>query len=171
MKRARIYNVIFPIWTLMFFPPTIFIALAGNFIIDSAVLLIAGACLHIGKKQDMTLGKFYGKAIWKVWLLGFLADFIGTIPLWLIFEFGIIQIPQEMNIAIYTNLFHHAGALALVLVCIAIAGVWIYFFNFRIALKKALENQREKRVISLSLAIITAPWTLLIPTELFLHTL
>ena len=169
MKKARVYNVIFPIWALMFFPPTIFIALAGNFIVDSVVLLIAGACLRIGAREEQTLGRFYGRSIIKVWLLGFLADFIGTLPLWIIFEFGLIEVAPEMTAAIYTNLFQNTGAVLLVLACIAIAGVCIYFFNYRFSLKKSLPEVRERKAVSLVLAIVTAPWTLLLPTELFLH--
>jgi len=35
MKQIKLNNVIFPIWMLLFIPPVIFIALIGNFIIDS----------------------------------------------------------------------------------------------------------------------------------------
>ncbi|HOO12660.1 MAG TPA: hypothetical protein PK684_06890 [Bacillota bacterium] len=35
MKHIKFYNVIFPIWFLMFFPPVVLLTLAGNFIIGS----------------------------------------------------------------------------------------------------------------------------------------
>lgn len=38
MKQVKLYNVIFPIWLLLIFPPVALIALAGNFIIDSLVI-------------------------------------------------------------------------------------------------------------------------------------
>ena len=39
VKKVKLYNVIFPTWFLMFFPPVILITLLGNFVIDSLVLL------------------------------------------------------------------------------------------------------------------------------------
>ena len=37
----KLYNVLFPFWMLILFPQMWWIVLPGNFIIDSAVLLIS----------------------------------------------------------------------------------------------------------------------------------
>ena len=37
-KDTTLYNVFFPIWLMMLFPPVIFAALPANFLIDLAVL-------------------------------------------------------------------------------------------------------------------------------------
>ena len=39
MKDDKLYNIIFPVWLFLFFPPVILITLAGNFIIDSLVVI------------------------------------------------------------------------------------------------------------------------------------
>lgn len=34
----KLYNLIFPFWILYFFPPFIFVAILGNFIIDASII-------------------------------------------------------------------------------------------------------------------------------------
>ena len=71
MKRTtKLYNVIFPIWFLLFFPPVILITLVGNYIIDSLVII---ACFFVYKLADLEfdLKTLYKKSILKVWLYGF----------------------------------------------------------------------------------------------------
>lgn len=77
MQPVKLYNVIFPIWLIIFLPPLIFIGLVGNFIIDSLVIL---ACFDIYKLSAIqnSAKAFYLKTIFKVWLYGFLADIIGA---------------------------------------------------------------------------------------------
>ena len=60
MKDLKTYNVIFPIWFLLFYPPIIFITLIGNYIIDSIVMI---ACFYLirGVKGQFELKDFYKK--------------------------------------------------------------------------------------------------------------
>ena len=54
-KGARLYNVLFPLWLLMLAPQVWLILLPANFVVDTAVLLIAAAILkaeHLGKLAD-----------------------------------------------------------------------------------------------------------------------
>lgn len=72
MKQIILYNIIFPIWFLLFFPPVIFITLAGNLIIDSLVLVACFFIFNIAKTQ-INLNTFYKKSIIEsvaVWLFG-----------------------------------------------------------------------------------------------------
>ena len=74
-KDYKLYNMILPPFTLMFMAPLLLaITLAGNFIIDSIVLLAVS--LFVFRKIDW---KFYGKNIFKVWGLGFAGDIVGVI--------------------------------------------------------------------------------------------
>lgn len=69
-KEMRLYNLIFPTFMLFAFHPILLsISLAGNFIIDSLILIIIS--LIIFKNLDLTL---YKRAILKVWICGFIAD-------------------------------------------------------------------------------------------------
>ena len=46
----------------------------------------------------------------------------------------------------------------------ALAGVCIYFFDKRVMGKCDLLTDRERHLVALSLAVVTAPWTFFIPT-------
>jgi len=39
LKDIKFYNIIFPLWFVLFLPPVIFITLVGNFVIDSLVVI------------------------------------------------------------------------------------------------------------------------------------
>lgn len=58
MRDIKLYNVIFPIWFIMFYPPIILVTLAGNFIIDSLVLLASAYAFGL-VSADQTLGLIY----------------------------------------------------------------------------------------------------------------
>lgn len=68
-EQTKLYNIIFPVWLLIFFPPVILVSLVGNWIIDSIVLT---ACYFLLKpNQEWSWLKFYKKNIVKVWFFGF----------------------------------------------------------------------------------------------------
>lgn len=78
--EVRLYNMILPPFMLMMFSPLLWlISLAGNFIIDSVMVIIISLIMF--RKIS---GEFYKKSILKVWLLGFASDFIGVIYLFFI---------------------------------------------------------------------------------------
>ena len=49
---VKLYNVLFPFWMLILFPQMWWIVLPGNFVIDSAVLLISMMALKIADKKQ-----------------------------------------------------------------------------------------------------------------------
>ena len=60
MKQIKLYNVIFLIWILLFFPPVIFITLIGNFMIDTLVIIfvmLVSACFIFIFNYKFTLKK------------------------------------------------------------------------------------------------------------------
>lgn len=142
--KTKLYNVLFPVWMLMMFPVMWLIILPGNFIIDSLVLLIT---MKIPNYADKKL--FYKKHILKIFLFGMLADIIGALFIFLmmyIFEIG------NMGDELYLTI---PGLL--------IAGLMIFIFNYFITFKKL--DKKERLRLSLIFAIITAPYTYLIPTS------
>ena len=75
MKDVKLYNMILPPFILFAIVPIFWlISLVGNFVIDSVVLMIISLVIY--KRFS---GKLYKKAIIKVWLLGFAADFVGVL--------------------------------------------------------------------------------------------
>ena len=159
-RETRLYNVILPIWMLLLFPQVWLIVIPGNLIVDMAVLLLALAALrHAGK------GAVVRQLWWKLWLLGFAADAVGVtwmflgvllyIPLGSLWESTVGHIAH--------NAFAHPAAFLWTLAGVALAGACIYFFDRRAMRGCPLLTPRERHVIALALAVVTAPWLFFIP--------
>lgn len=146
-NQTKLYNIILPIWLLVLFPQVWLIVIPGNLIIDCAVLLLTlGALRHTEKKAVLK------KVWWKLWLLGFLSDFVGI--LWMLLGL-ICDIP--------TTPFRSPLSFLWTFIAIVFAGVCIYFFDKRAMRSCEQLTAREQHLIALVMAIVTAPWTFLIP--------
>ena len=171
MKEIKLYNVIFPIWFLLFFPPVIFITLIGNYVIDSVILLL---CFYAFKLSQDQINKktFYKKNILKVWLFGFLADIIGAA---ILFALGIwgdyLGVPNEIMSGINYDPFSQPLAVVIILCSMLISGAFIFIFNYYITFAKQVEDRKLRFKLALTIAIITIPWTFLLPTKLFYNGL
>ena len=169
MKKIKLYNVIFPIWLLLFFPPVILITLSGNFIIDSLVIL---ACFKIFKLVDSqyNLKSYYKKSIIKVWLFGFLADFIGAI---ILFVLGILGdsfgLAYELIYGINYDPFSNLLAVFIILLAILVSGIFIFLFNYKITFRELIRDSNTRFKVALTIAIVTMPWTFLLPTKWFYY--
>ena len=161
-KDIRLYNVLFPIWVLMFWPtpPVILITLFGNLAIDCGVLYVTLRVLkHPQKKEVM-------KGLWpKFWGYGFLADIIGAVWLWVtLCFFDILNLSFHLNFSIILlNPWRDPLSFLWTLSGVAVAGVCIYLFDKRAMKNCDLLDQRQIRIIALTMAIVTAPWLFLVP--------
>lgn len=162
MKRpVRLYNVLLPIWLLFLLPTVWLVVLPGNLVIDCAVVFLTLLALKHTQK-----GAVLRFAWWRVWLLGFGADFVGVLfllPTMFLLDF----LPEPWRFLlepVMYNPFKSWLAFVVTLIAVAVAGVCIYFFD-RLALRKcpALDG-RQRHIVALTLAIVTAPWTFFIPT-------
>ncbi|MBQ9940073.1 MAG: hypothetical protein IJO74_00830 [Clostridia bacterium] len=143
-KDVKLYNVLFPFWMLLLFPQVWLIVLPENFIIDSLVLIISMLALKIPRKKQ-----FYKHHILKIYGFGILSDIIGSAYMFLLmwaFEVG------SMGDELY-----------LTLPALFISAVLIFILNYFVTLKKTDKILRFK--LSLIFAIITAPYTFLIPSS------
>ena len=163
-KESKLYNVIFPIWFLLIFPVGWFLILPANFLIDSIVLLICYKVLDVARKEN------YKKAILKVWLCGFLADLIGAGLLFATQAPGSDWWYEYITGPVAYNPFDNIYALLYVCIAILLSGIVIYFFNRRFCLQKTGLNARQKHIVALALAIATAPYLFLLPTQLMSST-
>ena len=131
MKQIKLYNVIFPIWFLLFFPPIIIITLLGNYIIDSLVII---GCFFVYKlkSKEFSLKSFYKGSIIKVWLYGFLADFIGAVILFIIGMFGedVFGLSYELTSAICYDPFSHSWAVIIIVVAMLVSTYFVFIFNY-----------------------------------------
>lgn len=150
----KYYNVLFPIWLILIFPPVIFLLIPGNFIIDSIVLLITLKCLKTSIKET------YLKTIIKVVITGFLSDIIGALFLVL----GLF-LPDIISQNIPWNPFNNILSVLYVIIAILISSLSIYFINK----KWSFKDNPNKHIISLALAIFTAPFLFLVPSSLLYY--
>lgn len=167
--NKKLYNVIFPIWFILFFPPVIFITLMGNYVIDSLVIV---ACFYMFKLDNTqnNLKTFYKKSISKVWMFGFLADFIGAAILFLLSILGdLLRLPNELITGINYDPFSHPGAVLIIIFSMLISGAFILFFNNKFTFGKLIEDKSLRLKVAITIAIVTIPWTFLLPTKWFYH--
>ncbi len=149
-KDIRLYNALFPIWFLHLFPNVAWpLILAGNFAIDSAVLLICAKLQWLDGKE------LWKKHIVPVWLIGFLSDFIGAALTFLIYTV-LVPFPDVPNLYVFP------WATLLALPGTAMAGVLIYVLNKHLTFRKSDLYDYDIRRLCLCLAVFTAPYTMLI---------
>ena len=165
-KQVKLYNVIFPIWILMFWPnpPVILLTLFGNLAIDALVLYLALRALKVPER-----GGVMKTAWWRVWLSGFLADVIGAAWLalglfgaWALDEKGVSWV-NDFAMAMTVNPFRHPLALVWTAIGVAIAGVCIYFLDRRALKKCGGLDDHQRHAAALVMAVVTAPWLFFIP--------
>ena len=169
-KQTRLYNIILPIWLLVLFPQILVFIIPGNLVVDCAVLFLTLRALKHTQK-----GAVMKQLWWKFWLLGFAADAVGVVwlflggfaPLWLTETQG-ISLDWHYDTLRYLmhNPFGHPAAFLWTLVGVAGSGVCIYFFDKRAMKSCGLLTDREKRVTALAMAIATAPYLFFIPTHI-----
>lgn len=158
-KNVKFYNVLFPVWLLFLFPMTWLIVIPGNFLIDTAVLLIA---LYVFKVKEIKT--FYLKTILWVFLFGFLADILGGLVLLLTqFMGGDGWIYEFIVKPVAMNPFDNVYSFLYTLLAVIISGILIFVFNRFISFRKC-NDKKLKTKIALVLAIVTAPYLFLFPT-------
>lgn len=177
-RPTRLYNLIFPVWVILsplilplsaMIPPFLVICvivLVGNFIIDFLVVWLALRLLRITDAWHQAK-----RVILKVWIFGFIADTIGAL-LMLGASTVCQKLPQEGIMqgfyhALMYRPFAHPLALLYTVACILLTGALIYCFNSIFCLQKAGLADRTRRCVALALAVITAPWTFLLPYTIF----
>ncbi len=160
MKQTRLYNVIFPIWLLFLVPAVWLIVLPANLIIDCVVVLLTLTALKHTQKRAVLK-----QVWWGVWLMGFGADFVGALFLLpSMFLLGFLPEPWDSWLEpVMYNPFKSWLAFVITLLAVALSGVCIYFFD-RWGMRSCTElTDRERHLLCLTLAIVTAPWAFFIP--------
>ena len=164
MENKKLYNIILPIWLLIYVPKVWLITMPANFVIDSVVLFVAMNLLKVEKVKEN-----FSKCIFKVWIFGFLADFVGVIFM-MIGAFGFFNQGQsKIGEALRWNPFDNPIAFIWTLISVTIAGVSIYFLDKKFALRGLNMEESIKNKIAIVMAIVTAPYVMFIPTNAFIN--
>ena len=163
-KQTRLYNVLFPAWflALLLFPFCLLV-IFGNLVIDCLVLFLTLLALRHARK-----GAVMGKLWWKLWLLGYAADLAGAA--WMFLGWLLSMLPEPLGPFFEPLLsghmlrpWSHPLTFCWTLAGVALAGVCIYFFDKRAMKKCELLDERQKHVIALTMAVVTAPWLFFVP--------
>ena len=161
-KSVKLYNLFLPLWLIFWFPSYLWlIVIPVNYIIDRLVLTLSLK----GQEDRKTICRKY---TWKIWLAGFLADFVGMlIILGSMMLFSAIDVPflNDTADALVANAFTSIPALLITLIAIAVAGLLIFVIDRRILKNSGLDAAQIKKS-ALYLALITAPYLYLIPSAL-----
>ena len=158
MKKngIRLYNVMFPVWLLVWFPSWLWLLLIpGNYLIDRLVLRWS---LSGSEERDL----FCRRHCWKICLAGFLADFVGSL---LLFALSMLFSSSELGRALAFDAFSDLAAFLATVLAILLSGALIFLLDRWILTKAGLEKEQTK-MASLRLALITSPYLFLIPVGL-----
>ena len=151
-RTTKLYNLILPIWAIMLFPNFLWVLILPlNFLIDSLVICIAKRVRKIKPER-----RLWQSSIVKVWLFGFLSDFVGA---------GFVLL-MELLCERFLPSFDTSRFPGLTLITIPgviIAGLLIYFLNYKFSFHRCKLERKDVKAIALSLAVFTAPYTMLIP--------
>ncbi|SFR17255.1 hypothetical protein [Desulfoscipio geothermicus] len=150
MRKDTLYNVVFPLWIVIFFPPFIFLVLFANLIIDGAVIYLTLRLhkVNLEEKQLVLL-------ILKAWGFGFVADLIGVIVM--------LFFVKYFNTTGYYAFENPVEAVSFI-ISISLAGLLIGLFNFY-QCRKVIDRKAAGRV-GLAMGLLTAPWMFLLPSSI-----
>ena len=140
----KLCNVLFPFWMLLLVPSLWLIILPGNFVIDSLVLLAAMAIFRVADRK-----RWYKQYIVPIFCFGILSDLIGSAYMLLmtvVFQLG--RMGDEWYLTVPA---------------ILIAAAAIFLLNYFVTFRR--EDKAIRLRMALAFAIVTAPYTFLIPSS------
>ncbi len=158
--KNKLFNVIFPIWFLIIFPMSWIIVLPANYIIDSVIFLCSIKILKISNIKEM-----YKKCILKIWIVGFVADIIGSVILLIPQLLPQNEIFEDIIRASIANPFDNITGFLFVTFAFLLSAVVIYFLNLKYTFKKVDVDNKIKVKIAVILAVFTAPYFFFYPTN------
>lgn len=154
---GKLYNLIFPVYMILLVSPMMWVfMILGNFAVDSLVLLISLAWMKHPAPKDI-----WKKSIFRIVCFGFLSDLLGSLVNTLAAFWNLFPWFSSLNPYMWPECAMAA------LPAIVIAGLLIYLFNSRFSFRKTSLSKKEIRIVSLALAIVTAPWVMMVPLDIW----
>ena len=161
-QSITLYNILFPIWLLVWIPSPLWLLLIPlNFVIDYVVL-------YKSLPDGVPRKAFCNTYAWKICAAGFASDFIGSLFLFAAFMITSshkLDSLRPISHGLGLNPFESFAALLIVVCSILLAAYCIYGFDLYI-LKRAGLSEEQGRKSALWLATATAPYLFLLPSEI-----
>lgn len=159
-RPLRLYNLIFPVYLALLVSPVLWLFLiAGNFLVDSVVVLAGLSFLH-----QKSLFAVWKRSILRVVFIGFFSDLVGSLTNGLLWT-TVLDPLDTLLLHNGLNPYDWPGCALEAIPAIAVAMVLILVLDRRFAFRKTGLKPDAIRRLSLSLALFTAPWVMLIPLE------
>ena len=163
-QNTRLYSLIFPIWVMLLLPWSWFVILPVNLLIDSLVLLLIFRFSGLNGAR-----KLYLSSVMRTWIFGTLSSLVGF--LFMLSAFLINNASggalSQVCEAITQNPFSNIFGFIWVLLAIAVSFICACFFGLKFIFCHKDFPESRRKITALSVAIVTAPYTLLIPTVWF----
>lgn len=156
-KTVKLYNILFPIWMLVFFPSPLWIALIpANYLIDRFVLKRT-------LPKTVNRSAFCKKNSWKICLAGFVSDLIGALFLFLV----VLLCDEKYELAngITMDPFKDLLSFLIVALAVTISAIFIFIIDRMILIRCGLSRKQATRSAAF-LALFTAPYLYLLPSKL-----
>lgn len=168
-KSIKLYNLIFPVWIVWLYPVTWIAIVPLNILVDFLVTLLALKLIKIEKPMEVIK-----KSLAKTVALGFVADIIATAVL-MVLSFGIYETKSTVSKWFYDNIsipilndyYETPWGILVMVLAVMFAGFLVYIFNRKFSFRNTDLSESQIKKVSLILAIITAPYLFLIPTNVF----
>ncbi|MBQ3366014.1 MAG: hypothetical protein IJQ30_07375 [Acidaminococcaceae bacterium] len=171
-QSVTLYNILFPVWLLVWIPSPLWLLLVPlNFVIDYVVL-------YKSLPDDVERSKNFPDSVprkafcntyaWKICAAGFAADFTGSLFLFAVFMITSshkLDSLRPVSHGLGLNPFESFAALLIVVCSILLAAYCIYRFDSYL-LKRAGLSEEQGRKSALWLAVVTAPYLFLLPSEI-----
>ena len=166
-KEVKLYNILLPIWILVFCPTWLWLILIpANYLIDRVVLRWS-----LGEMPESSA--FCRKHTWKVCIAGFFGDLCGAIVLFSVFVIATLAgdgmqtatLLDKIEQGVASDPFNSIAAFLMVAVSVAVAGVVIFLLNRKILTHAGLTPDQAKKS-ALWIAVITAPYLYFVPSRL-----
>ena len=191
-QSITLYNILFPIWLLVWIPSPLWLLLVPlNFVIDY-VVLYKSLPDDVEREKSVSDGVQGSKSMpdaversknvpdsvprkafcntytWKICAAGFASDFIGSLFLFAAFMITSshkLDSLRPISHGLGLNPFESLAAFLIVVCSILLAAYCIYRFDLHI-LKRAGLPEEQGRKSALWLAVVTAPYLFLLPSEI-----
>ena len=155
-KELRVYNLLFPVWMLIWWPSVLWLGLIPfNYALDALVL-------HHSLPAAMDRRAFRRHHAWKICLAGFAGDFLGSALLFAVYA---LSSSRKLTYDIAYQPLASPGALAVTLAAVVLAGAAIFALDRWILCRAGLGAPEALRAAR-NLALLTAPYLFFFPSGL-----